>query len=161
MAIVNNQVLEQIRRDGAKKIDINFGQYLETARDSIEHTRDNIFQRLGREVLPTLLEREEDRRKLAEADNINARLSISLDTRRSGLEPADLTPLVERLNADSEDEDDFVVETKSGERIKKGRLLLAKTVNIEAFEKTVHHNVAWELMSDYYHELDERGALGQ
>lgn len=157
--IANNLVAEQIRRDGAKKIDINVGQYLETVREGTERISETIFQKLGRQILESILENDEDRQKVAEAENVNARLSIRLDTRRSGLTPSDLVPMVEVLDNDSEDEDDYVIETKTGERIKKGRLILSKVVSIEAFEKTVHHNAAWELMRDYYNELDERGAL--
>lgn len=157
--IANNVVAEQIRQGGAKKIDINVGQYLETAREGTELVSETIFHKLSRQVLELILENDEDRQKIAEAENVNARLSIRLDTRRRGLTPSDLVPLVEALDNDSEDEDDYVIETESGERIKKGRLILSKVVSIEAFEKTVHHNAAWELMRDYFNELDERGAL--
>ena len=157
--IANEDVARRIRQDGPKKIHMNIGQYWETARSGQDRERTTLWQRISRDLLLGLVERDEDRAMIEEADNVTAKLTISLDGRRAGLEPSDLAPLAERLEADSEDEDDLVIETRSGERIKRGRLLLSKFVKIQALDKTVSHNAAWQLMWEYYQELSERGAL--
>ena len=159
--IANETVAEQIRQQGPKKIELNLGQYLETARSGLDRARTTIWRNIGRGLLELLVQDENDRQKIEEAENVNARLTITLDGRRAGLEPSDLAPVAEHLVADSEDDDDIVIETATGERIQKGRLALARHVNIDAFHKTVHYNSAWEAMREYYGELADRGALDE
>ena len=158
LPIVNERVADQVRREGTKRIHLNVGQYLETARVGTDGT-ENIVRRLGRHILDLLVDREEDRRRIEEAENVNARLTITLNGRRTGLEPDDLTPVVERITSSAEDADDIEIETGRGHRIKRGRLLLNKPVKVATFGKTVHHNVAWDELADYFNELREDGAL--
>ena len=154
--VANDDVVRQLRREGVKKFDLNLSQYLETARDGADEHM-TILQRLGRDVLESLLTREEDRRKIEEADNVHAKLVITCDTRRSGIEPADLTPVAGAIADESGD--DIVIETGTGQRIKRGQVVLKKPVDVATFAKTVHHRDAWDRMALYFDELREGGML--
>jgi hypothetical protein len=158
LPIANERVAEQVRREGVKQVHLNVGQYMETAVVGADSTT-NIVRKIGRDILNLVFDREEDRRRIAEAENVNARLTLKLDGRRKGLEPSDLTPAVERIMLRAEDEEDVEIETHRGHHIRRGRLLLSKQVQVETFGKTVHHNVAWEELTDYFNELRDSGAL--
>ena len=153
MPVADEAIVRRMRRQGVKRIHMNLGQYLETARDDDAP----IVQRLGRAVFETLLTREEDRRRIQEAENVNARLVITCDGRRSGIEPEDLVPLAGQLAEESQD--DIQIETGTGEKIRRGEVLLRKSVEVAASAKTVHYRAAWEAMERYFRELRDGGML--
>lgn len=159
ISVANDRTVKEVSSKGVKKIHLNFGQYMETAKEHTYTESDSIVKRLGREVLSILVHSDEDRRRIEEADNVHAKLTISLNTRRSGLQPEELTPIANQ--AASESEEDIELETADGTRIKAGQLILKKTVNVRAFAKTVHYKHAWEEMEDYFRELRNNGALEQ
>ena len=154
--VANDNVVRQIRREGVKKFHLNLGQYLETARAGHDEHM-TIVERLGRGIFESLLTREEDRRKIEEADNVQAKLVITCDGRRAGIEPDDLTPIA-RAIAD-ESGDDIFIETGTGQQIKRGQVVLKKPVDVAIFAKTVHHRDAWDRMAMYFDELREGGML--
>ena len=158
LAIGDSNVIEDIHSEGIKSIQLNVGQFKETARDRTER-HETLVQRLGREVLSTLFAKDEDRRKVEEAENIHARLIVSINPRKRGLTPEQLAPIGRQLLDASEDEVEIV--TKNGKRIRQGALMLKKSVKVRPFAKTVHHNHAWDLMGEYFQELRESGALDQ
>ena len=154
--VANDNVVRQIRREGVKKFHLNLGQYLETARDADdEHT--TIVKRVGWGIFESLLTREEDRRKIEEADNVHAKLVITCDSRRAGIEPDDLTPIARAIAGESED--DILIETGTGQRIKRGQVVLKKPVDVATFGKTVSHRDAWDRMAIYLDELRHGGML--
>lgn len=162
LPIANERVVAQIRREGVKKLHLDVGQYRETATVGIEEDQPRrIVNALRRSIWESLVTREDHRRLIEEADNVTAKLVISLDRRRRGLEPEQLTPLVEDIVSEAEEEDDVQIETGSGQRIRRGRLVLKKAVTIEAFAETVHHARAWDAMVDYLYDLERTGALGE
>ena len=59
----------------------------------------------------------------------------------------------------AENEQDIEIETGTGQRIKRGEVVLKKSVDIAAFGKTVHHGDAWNQMAQYFDELREDGML--
>ena len=154
--IVNENVLRQIRREGVKKIDLNIGQYLETKRHG-EEAEATILQRLGWDIFDGLLTKEVHRRKIQEAENLKAKLVITFDSRRAGIESDDLTPIAKAIADESEN--DIIIETGTGKRIQRGQVMLKKPVKVAAFAKTVHHCDAWDRMEAYLGELREGGML--
>lgn len=116
-----------------------------------------ILRQLGRSVLETLLTNDRDRRLIEEAANVRARLTITCDGRRAGIEPDDLIPMARNISR--EDEDKIEIETSTGNRIKNGRIVLKKAVDVVEFAKTVHHGAAWDAMTEYFVELEEGGML--
>ena len=156
LAVADADVARQINREGVKRIDLNVSQYLETGRELEEH-RLTITQRIGRAIVENLVADEEKRRQIEEADNVQARLVISCDTRRAGLEPDDLAPIATDIA--EEDNDHLEILTGTGQRIRRGQLVLKKPVDLTAFAKTVHHEEAWSEMARYLDELREGGNL--
>ena len=156
LAIGDSNVLEDVHVQGIKSIQLNVGQFHETAR-AREERHETLVQHLRRELLSTLFSREEDRRKVEEAENVHASLIVKINSRKRGLTPEELAPIGRQLLDESEDDVEIV--TERGQRIRRGALLLRKTVQVSAFAKTVHHNHAWELMNEYFQELEESGAL--
>lgn len=154
--VANDNVVRQMRREGVKRFHLNLGQYLETARDAQDEHM-TIVERLGRDIFESLVTREADRRKIEEADNVHAKLVITCDSRRAGIEPDDLTPIA-RAIAD-ESEDDILIETGTGQRIKRGQVVLKKPVDVATFGKTVSHRDAWDRMAIYLDELRQGGML--
>ena len=159
LSIANDHAVQEVFSKGVKKIHMNIGQYMETAKQNNYIESEWIVQRLGREVLSTLVLADEDRRRIEEAENVHAKLTISIDTRKAGLKPEELTPIARQ--AASESEEDIEFETVDGTRVKAGQLILKKTVSIRAFAKTVHHQHAWEEMEVYFRELNNNRALEQ
>ena len=157
-AIGNAPILQQIRQEGVKRIDLDVSQYMETAQEGGEQHA-TILQRVGRAILASLIERDEDRRAIEEADNVHARLVINLDTRQSsGLSAEELGSMLAPLSEEEQD-DGLTIETGSGQRFKRGQLVLRKPVEVESFGQTIHHGAAWEAMVEYLSDLRHHGAL--
>lgn len=144
---------------GVKEVDLNLGRYLSTSRAD-DREQETLLERIGRGTLLDLVGEGETRRRIEEAENVNAKLVISLNSRRSGLKSEEFTEIAKSIADDSE-EDDVEIVTARGERIKKGRLALKKTVQVDSDAKTVNYNHAWEKMAEYFKELNQAGYLDQ
>lgn len=156
--IVNREVVDEIMNQGGfKKINLNVGRYMETARDSDKTRPQRIVEKLTNTIWKSLIYKDETLRQIEQAENVHAQLIITLDSRRPGLEHEEFDSIAQDI-AD-EGLNDIEIETKTGKRIKNSELVLKKTVEIEAFAKTVHHNVAWEEMANYFSELRGSGIL--
>lgn len=162
LPIANEQVMRQIRREGVKKLRLNIGQYHETATVGIENDQPRRrLSDMGQILWENLAAKDDHRGLIRQASNVTARLEISLDRRRKGLVPEQLTEVVEEIVADAEDKHDVQIETGSGQLIRRGRLVLKKAVEVQAFAKTIHHERAWHEMIEYFQELSRRGALDE
>lgn len=150
IATANREVAQQVYHEGVKKIHFNVGLYGETVRETI-------VKQLRPSLWDLFLKNEIPRRRIEDAANVTVELVIKLDARRSGLSPEDLVPLARR--AVEENEDDVVIETAQGQRIRKGDLVLKTKVRVKAFAKTVHHNDAWDKMAEYFQYLESSGML--
>ena len=157
-AVTNTQIIREIQRQGGpKKINLNIGQYRET--DLGQSERATIIERLGRDMLLNLVAEDETREDILAAENVSAKLIITLDRRRPGITPEYFAPITEQIASESEDE--IEIETFSGHRIRRGQLILKKAVDVDQFARTVHHQHAWELMDEYLRELQQSGMLEQ
>ena len=160
-AVANPEVVQRVQQEGVKKIDLNISQYRETTRHAVDRT--TIVEDIRSNVIGVLLDfvtRDETREQLRNADNVQARLVISLDRRRPGMTPEEFAPVAEQIAAE-EDDGDIKIETTSGHKIRGGELALKKIVEVDAFARTVHHQHAWELMDEYFRELRQLGMLEQ
>ena len=160
VSIANRDVTRQIQREGVKAVNLNVGQFMETARLDVEERPQTILQQLSRSILNTLVTKDEDRERIRQAENVQAKLVISIDSRRKGLEPEDLAPIMQEVISESDD-DDMEIVTGQGQRIKRGRLLLKKPAKVPVFAKTVHHQPAWDEMEIYMGELRTKGVLDE
>lgn len=159
LPIADPQAVNRVYEGGGiKKIDMNVGRYLETSMN-YEEERETIVKRLGRTILESLFTDDETRRRIEEADNVNAKLTISLDSRRPGLTGDELADLAQ--TAADENQDDVDIVTAQGQRIKRGELVLTKRVMVAEFGQTVHHNDAWDEMKEFFSELEANGYLDE
>jgi len=141
---------------GVKRIDMHVGRYLETSYVD-EQRHDTFLRRVGREIVLALVGEDDDRRRIEEAENVNAKLMISLDGRRKGLDSQKFTHFAENLV--DENEEDVELVTRAGQRIRRGELILKTTVDVDAHGKTVHYGHAWERMKEYFEYLYRAGYL--
>lgn len=157
LPIADPQAIDRVYEGGGiKKVDMNVGRYLETSLD-YEEQHETIVRRIGRTVLESLFTDDATRRRVEDADNVNAKLTISLDSRRPGLTGDELAELAQTVVDENEDDVDIV--TAQGQRIRRGELVLTKRVLVAGFGQTVHHNDAWDEMKDYLSELEASGYL--
>lgn len=141
---------------GVKKIDMHVGRYLETSYvEDREH--ETVLKRVGRDIALALFSDDDQRRRIEEAENVHAKLVISLDSRRKGFDPQEFTDFAEDLADDNEE--DVVIETRTGQRIRRGELILKTQVDVDAHGKTVSYSHAWEEMTEYFENLQQSGYL--
>ena len=151
-------IKEIIDAGGIKKVDLNVGRYMETVKDDADKFKPRkIIEELGSSILECITLKDATRRQIEEAENIHAKLIITFDSRRSGLKHEEFDSIAQDVA--SENLDDVELVTKSGKRIKNSELTLKKSVRIEAFGKTVHHNIAREEMEIFFEELKNSGTL--
>jgi len=159
LPIADPQILPILRAEGIKAVDLNFGQYMATA-TAPEARPETLIERLGLDVVLNLFTREEDRRRLAEAENVSAKLVVKLDARKKGLTPEEFSPMAQEIAENSPD-DAVELLTNTGQRIRRGALVLRRPVRLRASAKTVSHNHAWEEMGSYLDALVSSGAIEQ
>ena len=162
LPIVRDKVVKQIRQEGVSSLHLNLGQYLETALSGAEDAPKSLLTRMANAIAEQF-EGALSREQMALAANLNVGLTIRLDKRyrrRPGtLRPQDLARLGEEITSNAERDEDVVIETGSGQRIRHGELALTKSVRVEAFGQTVRHEHAWQKMAEYLDELEGSGAL--
>ena len=87
--------LEQTQKvydEGVKKFELNIGHFMDPLHEQEEElTTLTIVERIRRSVLDVFVTKEKDKKLIAEAENIRAKLIISLDKRNSGLTSERLT----------------------------------------------------------------------
>lgn len=151
LPIENQDVVDTLRGEKIKNIRFNVGQYMETARERDDQKKRTILQNLGRNVLLSLVDKDEDRREIEAAENVNAQLHISFDSRRPGLRHERFSEIIGQPIYETPDDVEF--ETTTGKRYRRGSLILKKPIRVRSFNKTVNHNDVWEEMTTYYVEL--------
>ena len=161
--IARQSAVRQLQREGAKRLHLNLGQYLETVREGAEQAggSGNLFQRFGDAVGGMLESAELSRRRMAEAENLQVGLSISLDQRFSRgqvIKPTDLSEMAVKL-VDEGEEGDVIIETRSGARLTRGQLKVAKPVYLKPLNQSVDYKDAWNAMARYFRELKRLGTL--
>ncbi len=87
-----------------------------------------------------------------EAENLKVEVSLSFDKRNgTELDRQSLQQLAETVL--DEDDEGFQIETMTGRKIRAADILLSKTVTMEKFGKSVHHQEAWGHLLDFDTEL--------
>ena len=158
-----SNVKKLLEQGGVKKIKLRSHNYRETIQETERNQQQNFKKSLGKDLLKQLLESlafsDEKKHSIEQAENVQAELVISFNSRRSGeLEPGEFDDFSRAI---TEQDEDFEIETKSGERVRYGDLVLTKKAQITGFANTVSHNHAWEEMENYFHEISSKGYLEQ
>ena len=160
--IVRPDLAKKISDEGIKKIRFpTLGQYWQTAHERSdgqdERLQGNIVQRTAAGLLGLLATKASDRLRIEKADNVLAELVVSLDSRRPGLAPEDLSEI---LSEDiSEVANEIEIETRLGSKFKRGNLVLTRLVDILTRDKTEEYQAAWEEMGKYLRDLRTSGRL--
>jgi len=97
-------------------------------------------------------------------DGLRVCLTLKTDARfRKGLALGEKR--IEQLAADvvenSESNDDYVIITKTGQRISPNEIFMKTTVPIEVDGKTVNRDKAWKELVSFFKSMKESGVLGQ
>lgn len=152
-------IKEIIDNDGIKRVDLNVGRYMETVKDDDARKFESrpILSKLGIRILECVTSRDATRQQIQDAENVHANLGIAFDSRNPGLDAEVFDLIVREIT--SPNMDDVEIVTRGGKKFKNSQLTLKKTVNIDAFAKTVHHNSAWEEMGIFFDDLKNSGAL--
>lgn len=158
VSIADNAAIQLLFDQGVKRISLDIGQYLETARNREEtRPRRNIVQNLGMDVLMDLVRRDEDRRQIEAAENVNAQLVISLNGNKRGIQAETLTAIAQDVT--EENPDDIVFVTRTGQNYKRGDLIIKQQVELPLDGQTVNYRQAWTRMAEYFDDLQQTGIL--
>ena len=162
LPIVRGQVAKRIREKGVASVRLNLGQYMETVRAEADEVGKSPLPRMANAIAEQF-EGSLSREQIVESANLSVRLEIRVDKRfkRFGsLRPIDLADFGESITAEAAFDEDVVIETADGSKIRHGELALTKSVQVRPFAQTVQHEDAWEKMAEYMRELRADRLLG-
>ena len=161
LTISDSLLAQEIKRAGGiTKLHLPFGHYHETATHiANDNVHVPIAARLRQLVVDALGLSDETRERILAADNLNAHLVMSVDGRRLGLFPEDLTDAAEPILRDHYAE--VTLELANGSRIKQGNLVLRKKANVEHEDDRANYGDAWEAMREFFQELIRTGAINR
>jgi len=97
-------------------------------------------------------------------DALRVIVTLKVDRRHRGgisLGYKRLEELAVNVIENQEKDDEYVIVTKDGERIKPSEIVLHSIVEIDGIGKSVDRDQAWEALLNYYNGLAEAGQLEQ
>lgn len=99
--------------------------------------------------------------EIDQAENLNARIELSYDSRRkkSSIGRKALNSVATQIIDD--DEDGFEITTLSGETIRESQISLRKSVTLAKYGKSVWRDEAWSALLEYFQELKSGGFTEQ
>lgn len=160
LAIANQEFTRKLYEQSVKQIQLNIGQLRETAYEDMESRQQTIVERVREVVWETLVRRPQHREALRQAENVHAKLIVSLDTRRkSEMAPETFAPIMRDVTDEADDSGEIEIVTGEGLRFRRGQLLLRESAKIDSFGKTVHYLPAWEAMLQYLDKLADEKIL--
>lgn len=153
MPVANVDSAKLLAEQGVKAILLNASLYKVTV-DTLEH--DSVTKTISgrlKQLFTDLVEADPTFDDLKEAENLKMQLKISFDRRKKGaiVTGQELLDVAKKLTEEHDDE--YVIETMSGNKVSSKAITLRKTVELTSFGKTVIYNDAWREMDVYYDEL--------
>ncbi|MBG6158233.1 hypothetical protein IWQ52_004291 [Labrenzia sp. EL_159] len=99
----------------------------------------------------------------ANEDALQVVLEIKTDRRRKGLKLGEqrVEKIAEDLLRNQEDDDDFMIITKEGQRIGPKEIYMSTKVDVMARGKSVERDDAWAALSTFFQSLEDSGAMEQ
>ncbi len=96
-------------------------------------------------------------------DALHVVLTVKTDGRGKGLRLGEkrITAVATDLVQHQEDGDDFVIVTKTGQRISPTEIFMKTTVSVKGKGKSVDRDEAWDALKHFYETLSTGGALGE
>jgi hypothetical protein len=96
-------------------------------------------------------------------DALRVMLVIRMDRRRKGITLGEkrLKTLATNIIQNQEDDDEYTIVTKGGQRIGPKEILMRSTVMIDSIGKSVQRDKAWKELQAFFEVLSSSGALEQ
>lgn len=157
MKVANISKVKLIQSQGVKEIDLRATLYQATANYQRRKTHaQGILGALGKQ-LKSVLGSEHD----VNNDALRVQLTVKTDKRRKGIalgEKHIKALAIDTVNS-QEDDDEFVIITKTDQRIGPNEINVRAKAFIDGDGKTVNRDKAWKQLLAFYEELEEGGAL--
>jgi hypothetical protein len=154
--------LELLNRQGAKAIHLNANLF-DASFEHIERKTilAKLFGRLGDEI-KALISTELKGIDIEKAENLTAHLLLRYDKRHKHIasERNTIEKMANRVITE-DDDDNFMIETLGGEKIKKSEITVKKSIILPKLGKSVHRSDAWRALEEYFNELQSAGILEQ
>jgi hypothetical protein len=155
--VANINKIKLMQSQGVKQIEFRSTLFKATADYHRRHAQpQGILGALGKQF-KTVLGNVYD----VNNDALRVELILKTDRRRKGItvgEKEIKTLAIDTLN-NQEDDDEFVIVTKSDQRIGPKEIHMRSKVLIESNGKTVERDKAWDELIGFYNTLDKAGAL--
>lgn len=158
LKVANVNKAQQIANEGVKAVKLDVGLYDETG-EEIRRTISRSLNDKVREWILLMFAEDPDLEQLRHEENLNARLVITFDGRKSGGELGQRRLIELSTRLFDEESGGYAIETRAGTTIRADELTLRKRVTFDAFGKTIHHDHAWDEIDQYFGELYESRAL--
>ena len=153
--------VEMVQREGVKSIRLATSVYKATQdRLTRETKKTNFMGEIAEEFLRLYADRQGmGSDELAEYENLQVKLEISFDSRRSGGVVA-----AEKLDAAAnslfnEEDTGFVITTKEGNTLTSEDIKVKKSAELADHGNSVSCSQAWSAMMEYYRELHDSGVI--
>lgn len=157
MKVANENKIAMLHRQGVREIEF-WGTVYKATADYIKRKGQpvGLLSNLSREM-KAVLGLQND----ANHDALNVTLSFKIDRRRKGIALGEqrLENLAVAALSNLEEEDDFVIETGSGQKISPTEIFIKSTVAIDSLGKSVERDKAWKELKVFYNNLALSGAL--
>ena len=163
VSVADPDIVARVQKEGVKRLELDIGQYMEKLNSQVEQMESKtILQNLSNNALMSLMSlitKPGDRELIEKAENLSAKIIISIDGRKPGrFKVGDLAKVASAVSQE-DDESSMTLVTGKNTRIKQGQLVLKKKVNITAENKSVNYNELWGEMEQYLDELSSSGNL--
>lgn len=159
--IGNINKLKIIEQHGVKSVSLNASIF----DASLEYTkRKTVSSKINGSVmdeLKALVLKDWGKDEVDRAENLNARIVLSYDTRKkkAALGRETLESMATKIV--DENDDGFTIETRTGVKIRHDEIAVRKTVSLPRHGKSVWRDDAWKALKQYYNELKSSGTLEQ
>lgn len=142
--------LDLIQRDGVRQVSMKTVAYRTSIEDVVERNKSlRALRSLYGEIQAVF--GFEDVEEL-DQQNLKVEALVTFDKLRgSAVSQRNLVQMAESMIED--EEEGFMIETLSGKKIRASDMVLSKSVRLDQFGKSIHHNTAWGALQEYDREL--------
>lgn len=172
--VAKTDKLKMIRDEGVKGIDLNTSLY----EASLLHLdRDNpkisSIKKAVADQITAIFRKDQDLKDIKEKENLNIKISLKFDGQEamkhskepqfgeSGRKRLEEAAKQVITDYETEQEDGFVITTRSGNTIKANEIRVSDSFYVEKLGNSLSKNSAWTKLKEYYDRLDGEGVLTQ
>jgi hypothetical protein len=153
--------MKMLNREGVKQIDLRASLFQATTRYENRKTKAlGALRTLARHVMAVVAAEKENFDQ-----GLRVAITIKTDDRvmRKHLAVGEkrIEALARDVLSNFDQNDDFIIETQGGDKIRADEIFVKEVVFIDRFGKSVKCKKAWEYLERFYGRLKKSGALGQ